>query len=266
MDELAVAYVDAHVAYALGGAGEEHRVAYLELALVHRDAVGVHRGGGAVYGVAEVLEDVAHEAGAVEAGGAGARPDIGRAEELLGKGDDLLADGTGGGRLARIGLGEGDIVAAYVAGLAAGGDLVPLAVHAEDLDALAVGGDADYLAVGPGRGAHAHVGAVHPALGREVHGLGEAEVVGGHVAALPVVVDLVPAAAGVGLDYEGRALADRGDYRVACPGPCSEVHRRRGLGAADAVGLRTHDERANTQRPCCQRTHFSLSHGNNLTF
>src|SRR5699024_780092 len=69
VDELAVAYVDAHVADGLAAAGEEDGIAGLQVFVGDRHAVFVYVGGGAVGLIAEALVDVAHKAGAVKAGG-----------------------------------------------------------------------------------------------------------------------------------------------------------------------------------------------------
>ena len=122
VDEIASADVDAAVAYvAIAAAVEADDVAGLELAAVDVDAVAEQGGGGAVGLVAVLLVDVVDEAGAVEAAGRGARPDVWDAEIFLRCGDYGAAAGgvVGGLRLGQNLICEREVVAVDVAGVAA---------------------------------------------------------------------------------------------------------------------------------------------------
>ena len=273
MDELAVAYVDAHVADGLAAAGEEDGIAGLQVFVGDRHAVFVYVGGGAVGLIAEALVDVAHKAGAVKAGGGRrTRPDVGVAHILLGEVHDLLPylaaarRGSGGGGGAGA-LAQLDVVAAYVTGHAAGVYAVPVARDAGDLHALAVAGHAEYLAVRAGGGAHAHARAVHPAGGGDVHRVGYAEVVGGHIAPGAVDVHAVPAVGGLALDYHRRPGRGGEDYRIVRARAGAQVDFSGGRRAANAVGGGRGREGAAADGRCGYAAEYlSLGHLRSLSF
>ena len=129
---------------------------------------------------------------------------------------DLLAPYLKGGKIGLFGgagVGKYQEVAADVAlGAVLAGDVVPAVHEAVDGDDGVVVHRGQGLAVGGGAGADIHPVASDPAVGGEDVILVDGQVVGGHIAHVSVVIDLVPLGVAAVQHGHGHALVQHGDH------------------------------------------------------
>ena len=237
MDELAVAYVDAGVGAGLAGVAagivEEHQVTGLQGTdapdLGAQSALPL-AGGGVRQGVAVLLVDIHGEAGAVKAAGRSAAVHIAHAQIALGG----VHDGAAGGRSG--GLGQVQEITADIAlGAVFAGDVIP-AVHqtVDGDDGVGVHGGQHFALCG-GAGTNIHAVAVDPAVRLKDVVLIHQQIVGGDIARVALVGDLVPAFGGVIQNGHGHALVQRG-HDIRGSGRLSAQTQGRTGGAAGADG------------------------------
>src|SRR5699024_10262339 len=128
-----------------------------------------------------------------------------RAQVLLGSGHDVA---VGGGRLRQV----QEVAADVTLGAVLAGDVVPAVHQAVDRDDGVLLNGGQHRAVSGGAGADIHAVGIDAAVCSEDVVLIHVQVVGGHIAGVAVVGDLVPAVHRVVQDRHRHALVQRGDH------------------------------------------------------
>ena len=257
MDELAVAHVHTHMGGGQGAAGavkaavkEEDQVAGLHGVEGHEVAAIIVLAGGAPGdGVAQLLVNVVHQAGAVEGIGAGPAGHIPLAQQAL---------GHSGGRSAQlagtrvIGAHQNYVLSGHVAGL----DLIPaVAGIGHDVHHGAGLQGSHFIICSSGTGADIeHAGGDEAPLLLRLGALrggddcavlqGDGEPSAGHIAGLASVGHLIPAVPGVLLHGDLGALGGLGDGGGAGAGLAAQAQAVGG----DSGGSDRSERHAGTHR------------------